>query len=70
MPGMKLKAYFKETNADILKFSERVGVHPVTTYRWITGDRIPLPKQMIAIAKETKKKVLPNDFFAKKVVGS
>ena len=61
---MKLKQYLIEKNITPEAFAALIGgVSESGVRKWIYGDRVPRPEQMIAIVEKTDGVVMPNDFF-------
>jgi len=62
---MKLAAYLESQNITPEQFSDRVGVHKTTVYRWLRGARRPTDEGTLSrIYVETKGAVTANDFFS------
>ena len=62
---MRLMDYLKSEALTFTAFAKLIGTkHPRTVERYAKGTRIPSPKMMNAITRETSGKVTANDFFA------
>ncbi len=62
--GMRLEKWLAENSMTVEAFRKELGVQSVTTtYRYINGDRIPLPDIMHKISEITGGQVTPNDFY-------
>lgn len=60
---MKLAAWLAKNNLTPTEFARRTDLSQPTVFRYINGDRIPLPQMMEIITKATKGEVQPNDFY-------
>jgi transcriptional regulator with XRE-family HTH domain len=60
--AMQLRAYI-DRHTTVADFARRIGVKPQTVYRYMDGQRVPRPRVMEAIMRETKHAVLPSDFY-------
>lgn len=61
--GVKLQAYLDQSGVSKDELAEQLGVHPITIYKYVRGDRVPEPGVMVKIAEITKGQVTPNDFY-------
>lgn len=61
--AMTLTEYLTENDMTLAEFASRIGVDPVTVYRYTAGDRFPRRTVMVRIFRETGGKVTPNDWF-------
>ncbi|WP_330703565.1 helix-turn-helix transcriptional regulator [Novosphingobium resinovorum] len=67
--GMQLKAYLVAADVTYDDFAKRIGASNAGVIaKYAAGKRVPHPKFMAAIVRETGGKVQPNDFYATEVV--
>lgn len=59
---MTLADYLLHHDESGNKFAERIGVPAITVQRYLKG-RVPAPRVMEAIYRETAGAVQPNDFY-------
>lgn len=61
---MKLSAYLKRESLSLEEFAHKIGVaNAGTVCRYIKRRRIPRPRVMAAITRETGGEVSPSDFY-------
>lgn len=61
---MQLRDYLAEARITYEAFAQRIGVANASVVgKYIAGRRVPRPKIMAAIVRETGGAVQPNDFF-------
>lgn len=61
---MKLDAYLAKTSVSYEKFAQRIGAaNASVVHKYATGKRVPRPRFMAAIVRETAGAVQPNDFL-------
>jgi transcriptional regulator with XRE-family HTH domain len=60
---MTLAQFMTHANLDAAQLAAQVGVGREAVRKWVRGERIPRPKQMRRIARITKGKVGPADFY-------
>lgn len=58
---MKLSSYLSRNKISAADFAQKIGVEPVTVYRWAMGVRFPL-HHLAKIEKATGGAVTANDF--------
>jgi antitoxin CcdA len=61
---MKLAAWLIENKLPAAELARLCGVHPLTVYKWRSGQNVPRPAQLAALAKATRGAVTANDFVA------
>lgn len=61
---MQLKAYLVDAQVTYDEFARRIGAaNAGVIAKYASGKRVPRPRFMAAIVRETGGKVSPNDFF-------
>lgn len=65
---MNLATYLKEQNLTREAFANRVGVHPITVTRWVTGSLRPGWDKLAVIERVTGGGVTAQDFMPKEPV--
>jgi len=61
---MKLSAYLADKRIGFAEFARRVdAANAGVVQKWALGHRVPRPKYMKAIVRETEGAVQPNDFL-------
>lgn len=61
---MTLRDYLSKRQMTGREFAAVIGVHDVSVYRYLCGERIPRPKVMARIVAATDGEVGPADFYA------
>lgn len=61
---MHLTAYLTQHDVKPVDFAARIGVTVQALYRYLHGDRRPMPHVLERIHQATDGAVQPNDFFA------
>lgn len=62
--AMQLKDYLEEVGVTYEAFANRIGASNAgVVAKYVAGKRVPRPKFMAAIMRETAGKVQPNDFL-------
>ena len=64
MRGMTLAEYLRERAMTREQFAEKVGAHPVTVSKWISGTMFPRREKLARIAALTGGAVTASDFMA------
>lgn len=60
---MDLRQYLDENDLSAAKFAEKIGVTPMSIFRYLRRERVPQAEVLARIIAETGGKVTPNDFF-------
>lgn len=60
---MSLDEYLKGAKLTRKEFASRIGVKPVSVYRYIVGERFPKPQVLAAIERETGGAVKASSFY-------
>lgn len=58
---MTLDQYLRLTGETQTQFGARVGAHPITVHKWVTGKEHPSPDAVSSIMAVTGRAVMPND---------
>jgi transcriptional regulator with XRE-family HTH domain len=62
--GMQLKTYLAAKSITLEEFARRIGAaNAGVVHKYANNVRVPRPKYMAAIVRETEGAVQPNDFF-------
>ncbi len=60
---MKLAKWLETTKVPAAELARQCGVHPITIYKWRSGENFPRAAQLAAIVEATKGAVTADDFL-------
>jgi DNA-binding transcriptional regulator YdaS (Cro superfamily) len=60
---MKLEPWLRMTHLNNSEFARLVQVKPDAVRKWLTSEKVPSPKNVLAIFRVTKGQVRPDDLY-------
>lgn len=60
---MRLKEWLKKEGISVATLAKKIGVAKWTLNRYVSTNRVPAPRVVVALYRATRGAVQPNDFY-------